>query len=90
MSSRIRWFDDSPEEGDPLCLCSWCAERIEDIQDDEDDGYDESGQTGPCTRMWQKANGQTLEARFHDRCFNEAIDLGEVRFGASSEGRAVE
>ena len=26
--AAIRWFDDSPDAGDPLCICSYCEEVI--------------------------------------------------------------
>jgi hypothetical protein len=24
-TERIKWFDSSPDQGDPDCLCSWCG-----------------------------------------------------------------
>lgn len=29
---EIRWFDDSPDAGDPACICSWCGEQITEVQ----------------------------------------------------------
>lgn len=30
MAHLLRWFDDSPEEGDPACICSHCEQVIAD------------------------------------------------------------
>jgi hypothetical protein len=49
----VRWFADSPDTGDPACLCSLCGTVIPE----EDCAI-------RCTN--QKDN---LEARFHERCF---------------------
>lgn len=28
---KIKWFSDSPEAGDPDCICSWCSELISEL-----------------------------------------------------------
>lgn len=28
VASRLTWFKDSPNTGDPACLCSWCGNVI--------------------------------------------------------------
>jgi hypothetical protein len=75
----IRWFRDSPQAGDPDCLCSWCKERIEE-RDPELDEFEGDQDAGEPIRMWRPVGwGKVMEeARFHDRCFNECIKLGLV------------
>jgi hypothetical protein len=46
-------FDDSPETGDPACLCSRCGQRIR-LRD------------GVAVRMWPE--GRDKEYRFHTAC----------------------
>ena len=52
--NTITWFRDSPDAGDPRCLCSWCGERI---------GEDEA----PVIRMFD--SDANTEARFHRGCY---------------------
>ena len=30
VASSIKWFGSSPDAGDPVCICSYCGERILD------------------------------------------------------------
>jgi len=68
----IRFFTDSPDAGDPACVCSYCGERIEEQEDpcEDDPPNDYEGEP---IRMWNQEN---LEARFHLRCFNEVLERG--------------
>lgn len=49
---KIKWFDTSPDAGDPSCLCSYCEELI-----DKDEV--------PIRAVDTEKN---LEARFHIKC----------------------
>lgn len=48
----IHWFTDSPDCGDPACICSACGELIAE-------------KDAPAIRVF---NDQNQEARFHMRC----------------------
>lgn len=74
---QILWFTDSPDEGDPRCICSWCRERIEERPGGEDDLDDPDEHGG--IRIW---DSQNREARFHDRCFTEVLELGLIKMNA--------
>lgn len=50
---KIKWFDLSPDAGDPSCLCSLCGELI--------------GEEEMPIRAFDADKG--LEARFHIKCF---------------------
>lgn len=52
-TTQLAWFADSPDAGDPACICSLCGECI-----GEDDA--------PVVRMFDSANN--VEARFHRGC----------------------
>ena len=56
MTSFI-WFTDSPDVGDPACLCSLCEKLIT-----EDDA--------PAIRLFDTNTNR--EARFHMRCAGKA------------------
>jgi hypothetical protein len=30
VADRLKWFQDSPDAGDPECICSWCGKVIEE------------------------------------------------------------
>lgn len=66
----LRWFSDSPEAGNPSCLCSYCGERIEARPEGED--WETDCEEGEPIRMFSK----NLELRFHPRCLNDCISLG--------------
>lgn len=51
------WFDDSPDAGDPECICSICRREIPHAEN--------------LMRMFQREDEVTLEARFHQHCFEE-------------------
>lgn len=70
-AKTLAWFNDSPDAGDPRCICSYCSERIEQQAEGEDDFLNDY--EGEPIRMWDGANG---EMRFHQRCFNECLSLG--------------
>lgn len=53
---KIKWFDLSPDAGDPSCICSLCEQLI---------GEDEV----PIRAFDADRN---LEARFHIKCFGTA------------------
>jgi hypothetical protein len=67
----VVWFDDSPDAGHPLCVCSWCGERIlaPDGAEDPEDVLYELDDANPPVRIW-KGN---QEARFHQACYAPAI-----------------
>ena len=80
-ASEILWFEDSPDDGDPGCLCSYCKQQIESRQDLELEEWDEGDpdRVGGI-RMWKsgpKGKAQ-FEARFHDRCFREVLERGLI------------
>jgi hypothetical protein len=71
MPRSFTWFTDSPDDG-PHCTCLWCAKPILDTFDVEED----HPEAGPAIRMW--THDGKMEARFHVRCFEEAIKEGSV------------
>lgn len=76
----IRWFDDSPDAGEPDCVCSYCGERMEERNPELAEWEDDPSADPSGIRMWKNGpkGENSLEARFHDRCFNECIELGLV------------
>jgi len=56
------WFHNSPDTGDPACLCSVCLLPICPDEDDEDDPDQ------VVLRLWRRTRRGTLEARFHHAC----------------------
>jgi hypothetical protein len=63
MFEQLTAFDDSPETGDPACLCSYCGEVI---------GEEESP-----LRMWPP-DGRS-EYRLHmPKCTDQVIALGST------------
>jgi len=60
----IRWFSDSPDIGDPDCLCSLCGQVIT-----EDDG--------PAIRVTSAIDDR--EARFHSWCARNALSAQPER-----------
>lgn len=50
---KITWFRDSPDVGDPTCICSWCGQPIGERE-------------APIVRLFDSDAG--TEARFHRRC----------------------
>jgi hypothetical protein len=46
-------FFDSPDAGDPTCVCSRCGQKIEEWE-------------SPCLRAWPP--GENAEYRYHWRC----------------------
>jgi hypothetical protein len=54
------WFTDSPDAGDPRCLCSYCLKRIEDPEDS----------TELALRVFSEDN---KELRMHMDCAREVI-----------------
>jgi hypothetical protein len=62
----LRWFVDSPNAGDPACLCSLCGEVIPE--------EDEEGEVVIPIRVWDRRAGRTaLEARFHPNCWTKYL-----------------
>jgi|SRR5262245_6254884 len=55
------WFTDSPDAGDPECICSVCRQRIKE----EDNPL----------RMWEGKGEDTIEARLHGHCYEEVQHL---------------
>lgn len=75
--AQLRWFSDSPDAGDPRCLCSYCGERIEARPEDLEVWEEEvNADEGEPVRLWNTASN--LEARFHARCFDDCLQLGLV------------
>jgi|SRR5215471_1117179 len=59
--TTITWFTDSPDAGDPACICSWCGLPI---------GSDEA----PPIRMFNSTVPPAgVEARFHRFCHHLAV-----------------
>jgi hypothetical protein len=53
--TALRWFTDSPDAGDPACLCSWCSAPI--------------GEAQVPIRLYRELTPTDVrEARFHDAC----------------------
>jgi hypothetical protein len=69
LYTELHWFTESPDEGHPLCLCSWCGHRIEAIENESEDDPEHE----IAVRMW---NGKNQEARFHHACFEQVLNLG--------------
>ena len=57
--THIRWFTDSPDAGDPACLCSRCGDPIPE--------HDVP------LRAWKEQLGRTLEARFCEECSHHVL-----------------
>jgi len=55
---RLRWFTDSPDAGDPRCLCSLCLEPIPERE-------------SPIMRIWTIDGSK--EARLHQSCTAELL-----------------
>lgn len=77
-ASMIRWFADSPEDGWPDCICSYCGLRIEAREDLGLEEHEEDPEACGGIRLFRTQGAQTFEARFHDRCFNEVLDRGLI------------
>lgn len=73
MYARLKWFDDSPLEGDPGCICSACVKPIMDFEESDSDLADFDDDEGIAIRMW---NDHQQEMRFHVRCFSFLTDRG--------------
>lgn len=54
MLAPVTWFADSPDAGDPKCLCSFCYDLITEEQ-------------APAIRVFDTE--KNLEARFHQECY---------------------
>jgi len=52
---QLAWFEDSPDAGDPACICSYCGNII--------------GAQELCFRLHNRAEG--LEARLCDNCLRQ-------------------
>jgi hypothetical protein len=59
-TATIRWFSDSPDAGDPSCLCSWCGCVIAE-------------KDAPAIRLFDTDTNR--EARFHRACAGPAIGI---------------
>jgi hypothetical protein len=75
-----RWSDISPEEETEECVCSWCGKMIG--RDEADpvwaDHIEHCVGCEVCeiaVRLW-RPGPQTLELRFHVKCFNRVIVTG--------------
>jgi hypothetical protein len=61
VAERLTWFKDSPDPGDPACLCSWCGTVI--------------GEGELPIRAWR--SGDKSELRLHIECAKQTIlELG--------------
>ena len=59
-AQRIGWYHNSPDSGDPDCICSLCRKVI---PEDE------------CPiRLWNHNHDPTLEARLHEDCFKQIVE----------------
>jgi hypothetical protein len=63
---QIKWFDDSPDPGDPACICSLCGELIPEWPEDEP--CDPRGNVLRLYRKPSKAHPHGQEARFCVDC----------------------
>lgn len=74
----VRWFGDD----DPDYLCSFCGERLEEPDEGEGPIQLELDGPGPAIRVWKEVENpkRTLEARFHQVCFNQCLELGIFAF----------
>jgi len=59
----ITWFKDSPVAGHPKCLCSFCGQRIDELNEHD---------PGPI-RITKRL--ENIEARFHQKCFEKVAGL---------------
>lgn len=62
---QITWFANSPDTGDPTCICSWCYQPIGEHE-------------APIIRLFN--SDANTEARFHRRCLNDSGVLPGVSF----------
>ncbi len=62
--ATLTWFHNSPDTGDPTCLCSVCMLVITEEQ-------------GPAIRIYREEDN--AEARFHSACFSGALDLKTIQ-----------
>jgi hypothetical protein len=62
---QITWFANSPDAGDPTCICSWCSGAI---------GVSDA----PIIRLFD--SDANTEARFHRRCLRDSGVLPGVSF----------
>lgn len=60
--TTLHWFLDSPDAGNPACLCSVCGEVI-------------PVEMFPIRMYWQRDMDEVLEARFHDACLGQVSTL---------------
>jgi hypothetical protein len=75
----IRWFRDSPGEGDPDCICSLCQEVI-----GQEEPEDEGNGSEMAIRLWSTGQGnKCLEARFHQTCYEGLLRLGAFKLSGS-------
>lgn len=76
MPPAIAWFEDSPDAGDPRCICSWCGDVIGsrewEEQNEEYDEYDFPCEPEFPIRFVDTQTGK--EARFHVLCL-QALPL---------------
>lgn len=61
----ITWFANSPDAGDPTCICSWCYQPIGEHE-------------APIIRLFNTE--ASTEARFHRRCLAESGVLPGVSY----------
>ena len=57
MHPESWWFDEAPDVGDPDCICSICRREISQAENP--------------LRMYQGEGEETVEARFHEHCFEK-------------------
>ncbi len=75
----LKWFKDSPDTGDPACLCSYCAKVIEEDDDP--------------IRAWRGKDKDTEELRLHIACAKIVVvewspnELQYIQHSAFPEGQ---
>lgn len=69
----LRWSTDSPDVGDPECLCSWCGTPIM--------------RGTPIRLYWERSPENVLEARFHDACCEPVFELKVQSFDDDDDDR---
>lgn len=68
------WRNESPNAGEPECLCSACGELVKDDESFEDDpehqyGGSEAERNNFPIRCWEGEGETMMEAVLHTECF---------------------
>jgi len=70
--TSLSWFENSPDVGEPTCLCSWCGLVIE---------------RGVPIRLYRTImDDEVLEARLHDACCEPVLGMKVQSFDDDDYG----